>query len=274
MKHLRLVLFSIPLVVLAFAVISYAGTGPGSGFTDSPHDFSANGANTQAVGACTFCHTPHKAQQTRLLWNHTLSSTNYTWTDATTTMGGTTLPTITAGAAGWKGPTKFCLSCHDGTVAIGDIAWFKEQSRTGGDALNPTRHSSGEFNIANVGDMKGNHPVAFPYPWYNGAISTYNGVTTGAQLASDLAKEALGGAPGAEFNTDPTTLGIRLFNDSGADVAAGPVASKTGIECTSCHGVHNEPGFVVEDLLLRGKLIGNSGTPAATGYICMKCHTR
>ena len=255
------------LVALSTQVV-YGGAAAGTGFTGSPHDFSGKNAGIDqragtnvTTGACTFCHTPHKAYQTRLLWNHTLSANNFTWSDATATTGGTVLPTIAGGAGGWSGPTKFCLSCHDGSVAIGDIAWFNRQAWSGGAAIDSTKHDSGQYNIASVtGDLKGNHPVAFPYP-FNKVQNSYNGTTTGA------------GTYLTDFNSDPTTLGIRLFNDATGIVVASPVAGKTGIECTSCHGVHNETGLVFDEPLLRGTKSGDSTGPGAS-YICMKCHTR
>ena len=258
------------LLTLWLAGNAYAGAGAGTGFTGSPHDFSGKNAGTNqragtavTTGGCTFCHTPHKAAQTRLLWNHTLSTNSYGWSDATETTGGTKLqsPAIAGGATGWSGPTKFCLSCHDGSVAIGDIAWFNRQAWSAGSAIDSTKHSSGQYNIASTtGDLKGNHPVAFPYP-FGKVQNSYNGVTTGA------------GVYMTDFNTDPTTLGIRLFSDSTGIVVAGTVAGKTGIECTSCHGVHNETGLVYDEPLLRGTKGGSTTGPGAS-YICMKCHTR
>ena len=250
-------------LVLAMPLVALGGTTPGSGFASSVHDFSGENAGTAqrsgagvTTGPCTFCHTPHKAQETRLLWNHTLSANTFTWSDVTTTMGGTPLPTI---ATTWTGPTKFCLSCHDGSVAIGDIAWFNRQAWTGAAALDTTKHDSGQYNIASpTGDMAGNHPVAHPYP-YQQAQNDYNGTQTGADVYV------------ADFAADPTASGIRLFNEvSPGIVAAGVAAGKTGIECTSCHGVHNEVGIVQDEPLLRGK-IGGASDP---DYICMKCHTR
>jgi len=244
-------------------LLARADAAPGTGFLNSVHDFSGKGAGTGLrsgsgidTGACTFCHTPHKAQETRLLWNHTLSANTFSWSDVTTTVGGTPLPTI---ATTWTGPTKFCLSCHDGSVAIGDIAWFNRQSWSGANALDNTKHDSGQYNIASpTGDMAGNHPVAHPYP-YQQAQNSYNGTQTGIGVFVQ------------DFNPDPTALGIRLFNEvSPGIIAAGAASGKTGIECTSCHGVHNEVGIVQDEPLLRGK-IGGSNEPE---YICMKCHTR
>jgi predicted CXXCH cytochrome family protein len=243
--------------------------GPGTGFSCSPHDFSGangtgSGGDPATTGACTFCHTPHRALQTKLLWNHNVSSNTFTWSDSTETVGGTPMPSI---ASTWTGPTKLCLSCHDGSVAIGDIAWFNEQSFSGSPiATTPSNHNGDKFQIATAaGDLKGNHPVAFPYPNFNSAGSTYNGVTTGASVVTQ------------DFSPDPTVYGIRLFNQTPSGVAAGPVAGKTGIECTSCHGVHNEKSsyaFGVQDTpLLRGTKGGHT-TGAGASYICMKCHTR
>ena len=45
------------------------------------------------MGLCTFCHTPHKALSTLLLWNHTLSTNSFRWDMAATTAG-TTFPTF------------------------------------------------------------------------------------------------------------------------------------------------------------------------------------
>ncbi len=245
--------------LLLIPVVAFGYT-PGSGFQDSPHDFDGVEAGSGTgvfTGQCTFCHTPHQAQETRLLWNHTLSANDFSWTDVTSTIGGTLLPTI---STSYTGPTKFCLSCHDGSVAVGDIAWFNKQAWTGASALDADKHGVGDiYNIADplTGDMDGNHPVAHPYP-YQGAANMYNGVTTGS------------GVYMTDFASDPTSSGIRLFNDSGGVVKAGALAGNTGIECTSCHGVHNESGVVQDEPLLRGKLGGAN----EANYICTKCHTR
>ncbi|MBI2062189.1 MAG: hypothetical protein HYT64_00625 [Candidatus Yanofskybacteria bacterium] len=261
----RLAVIFTALALVAMVQWSVLAQGPGTGFANSPHDFSGKAAGTNqrsgtavTTGACTFCHTPHKAQATRLLWNHTLSSNTFNWSDASATVGGTPLGPI---STSWTGPTRFCLSCHDGSVAIGDIAWFNRQAWNGGNVIDATKHSSGQYNIASpAGDLKGNHPVAHPYP-YQRTANTYNGNTTGA------------GTYTPDFNVDPTALGIRLFNDSTGIVVAGAVAGSTGIECTSCHGVHNEVGLVFDEPLLRGTKDGNM-TGSGASYICMKCHTR
>ncbi len=254
-------------IIIAIATLAVAALGgltaraaPGDGIAGTAHDFTAyNGTmNVEDVGLCTFCHTPHRAQTTRLLWNHTLSAETYSWSDITNTTGGTPLPSFDAS---WQGVSKNCLSCHDGTVAIGDVAWFNEtgpayeildhRHDTVADAALIT-FASGD---GGGGDMSGNHPVAHPFP-FQGVASTYNSTTTGTS------------ALGSGWVADPTANGIRLFNDAGGEVTAGGVAGSTGIECSSCHDPHNGPN-VPEEKFLRGTMTGNT-----TDYLCLKCHDK
>ncbi len=246
MKALRFALF-LAVAGLLFASSSWAAPGAGGGLAGTAHDFTDN--SSTPVGLCTFCHTPHKALSTLLLWNHKLSTNTFSW-DVPTTTAGTTFPTFKGDT--YKGPSAKCLSCHDGTVAVGDIAWFN--GGTPG-VLDSTKHSSGKLNIASAtGGMAGNHPVALPYP-YGNAANTYNGSTTGA------------GAELSEWQSPP--LGkIRPFNDDGSgNISAGVVAGKTGIECSSCHDPHNKA--TDDNLFLRGKLTGSD-----TAYICLRCHIK
>lgn len=218
---------------------------PGDGLASTKHNFTDSGT----VGLCSYCHTPHKAQATALLWNHKLSSNTFTWDDPTTT-GGTTYPQFKGDT--YKGPTAKCLSCHDGSVAIGDVGWWN-----GGAPQNPLDNTviSGGYQIGGNGDMSGNHPVAMPYP-AGGVANTYNSSTNGAPAVA------------SGWQADPESAGIRLFHDDGTgNIAAGSVGGQTGIECTSCHDPHN--GAAVQDVfLLRGKLTGT------TDYICTKCHNK
>ncbi len=206
-------------------------------------------------GLCTKCHTPHQARSTNLLWNHTLLATNYSW-DQPKTTAGTNYPTFVGDT--YKGPSTKCLSCHDGTLASTDGVWFKRQRVSGAKYVPApgTLDSGHEVTEPNSGNLSGSHPVAFPYP-LNGAPNSYNGAMTGSEIVF------------AEFAADPTADGIRLFNDAAGNVTAGKVPGATGMECTSCHDVHN--GARVKDVqLLTGSIDGG----VADGYICTKCHKK
>ena len=84
-----------------------------------------------------------------------------------------------------------------------------------------------------------------PYP-INGAPNTYNSVRNGAYVAMN------------EWVADPMAAnGIRLYNDDGAgNIVVGVVPGRTGIECSSCHDVHNGPR--VKGKLLVTGLLGGS----------------
>ncbi len=84
----------------------------------SKHNFAASG--TAAIHAsteqqvCVFCHAPHNASPQVPLWNHRQPAVAaYGLYSSTTLRSTVTQP----GAAD---SSKLCLSCHDGTVALGD----------------------------------------------------------------------------------------------------------------------------------------------------------
>lgn len=62
---------------------------------------------------CVFCHTPHGSQDSEApLWNRQLSNAAYTLYDSSSMDATATQP---------QGTSKLCLSCHDGTIAIGAV---------------------------------------------------------------------------------------------------------------------------------------------------------
>jgi len=214
---------------------------PGDGLAGTAHDFSGQGL--PATGLCSFCHAPHKAQTQELLWNHVLSNKTYSW-DPVETGIGTPYPPIKGDT--YTGTTAKCLSCHDGSIAIGELV-----SWNGGPAqVNPTRVSGSAVMATPEGQITTGHPVAMPYP-FNGSGSFYNGVENGPRLQL------------ATWVADPTALGIALYHDDGGVIRSGPQTGRSGIECSSCHDPHN--GAAVQDgAFLRG----------TRGGICDKCHVK
>jgi predicted CXXCH cytochrome family protein len=198
------------------------------------HDLSSTAPGGQL---CVACHTPHQANQTLLLWNHVLSALSYSWSDATESTGGTKLPT---NIKTWSGSTKLCLSCHDGTVEVGKT--YNPSS-----TWDPTK-ITGSHQIGGGGDLKGNHPVAVPYP-SGGVANKYNGATT-YQLAQGTALTNAG-----EWKGSPAK--VKLFNDPTAGAA-----NNKGLECASCHDPH---GTGNSDFL-RDSTSGSA--------ICLNCHVK
>ncbi|MDO8774095.1 MAG: cytochrome c3 family protein [Burkholderiaceae bacterium] len=295
-------------VSLAFATTSvvFASTG-GAGIYNTRHDYAtrsnylgtvtdagrAGMANT--AGACSYCHTPHSAISTQLLWNKTLSGNAFTW-DVAKTDGGTTFSTL---AVGYKGPSVKCLSCHDGSVAIGDVALYRGSLATSANSFKvgdqPTSFTVGtatttftagdtrpQFVIGSGGNLKGTHPIGMPYP-YNNATNTYNGVTTGSSVAllefvanpHQVTTASVGGGmsvsssyPAANGAGNQVAL-VKLYTDTGGVITAGPTAGTSGMECSSCHDPHNKQ--TVDDWMLRGQA---NGQGQASGYLCQQCHIK
>lgn len=200
----------VKICFLAFGLMVVLALGPtvvwAATITSTSHDFTNTGPNATFQGApslCVTCHVPHHAATTQLIWNHTLSSNTLTFGNSQTTSSGTTLPTDVGSA---PGTSKYCLSCHDGSVAVGSLV-HDSWTSGGNDAITNT-----DFIIAPSGNLANNHPIEIPYPDQAGA--TYNSITTAANPA--------------DFVGSPT--GVKLF---------GTTAGAKGIACASCHDPHN-----------------------------------
>src|SRR5439155_400207 len=141
------------LALLLAAVVLATRSAPGQVMVTSPtnkHNLSRSGPgpvkSTAMTEICIFCHTPHNANPAAPLWNQTLSGVTYTPYTSTTMVA-------TAGVP--SGSSKLCLSCHDGTVAIGSTMSGRQipmQGLTGGKLTGP---SSLGLNLSD------DHPIAF-----------------------------------------------------------------------------------------------------------------
>lgn len=104
----------VPILAL-FACLPLSGVSLKQAVIGSQHDLTVTGSGpvkSAEINTCVFCHAPHNINpNVTPLWDHALSSQNYTaYTSSTYTSGAET-----PGA----GSSKLCLSCHDGTVAVG-----------------------------------------------------------------------------------------------------------------------------------------------------------
>jgi len=134
MKTMKL-LFTL-LFVAGFATVGF-----GQGIDGSAHDFVGTAWYGAEDEICIACHTPHNSETSVTnapLWNHQLSVATYTTY---------TSPTMDAQTQQPRGPTKLCLSCHDGTVALDNFG-----GKVGTTNINES---------ANLGiDLSNDHPVS------------------------------------------------------------------------------------------------------------------
>jgi predicted CXXCH cytochrome family protein len=119
---------------------------------DSPHNLSVTGpGNIRAISEeriCIFCHTPHGARAVAPLWNRRDSPAFYLPYDS---------PTITAKPGQPTGSSKLCLSCHDGTIALGELVSESAPiAMTAGAVMPPGGSRIGT-------DLRDDHPISFAY---------------------------------------------------------------------------------------------------------------
>jgi hypothetical protein len=143
--------------VLLGAALWLVGSAVGAqfeGVAGTLHNLSAQGPgeirSLTETEVCKFCHVPHSAEEPVPLWGHALSEARYE------------VPQLRAGrvvaepAPQPDGSSRLCLSCHDGTVALGDIAGEPSPiPMVGGERLGPSR--PGHIGT----DLSGSHPVSF-----------------------------------------------------------------------------------------------------------------
>lgn len=135
--------------LLAALVAAVAQTAHGA-IANTVHNLSASGPGAiKAAGVgelCIFCHAPHSAVQTRGLWNRSLPGTTYTLYASSTLEATLSQPT---------GASRLCLSCHDGTMALGNM---RVLPKTGPVTLGPL---AGRASLGT--DLSDDHPVSFVY---------------------------------------------------------------------------------------------------------------
>jgi hypothetical protein len=117
-KYCSVLLISLSLSFYS-STAAVAGLEPGSGITGSVHDLNTLafvlGDDFQRV--CVFCHTPHNAAPgAGMLWSRQLNTAisglaPYTWTAPAN-------QDIPQDLDPLVGPSRLCMTCHDGVIAI------------------------------------------------------------------------------------------------------------------------------------------------------------
>ncbi len=137
------------VVLFAYGILAIVPTAYGA-IANTVHNLTATGPGTvKATGVgelCIFCHTPHNATQTRALWNRAFPGTTYKLYASSTLEATLNQPT---------GASRLCLSCHDGTLALGSL---RVPPRTGPVTLPPL---TGRTSLGT--DLSDDHPVSFVY---------------------------------------------------------------------------------------------------------------
>jgi len=259
----------------------------------------SSGASIYSRGSlgCTFCHAPHSGLGgVTPLWNQALSKSNYVpYTSSTYHERGKTQPTLGV-------TSSLCLSCHDGTVAVGESAAYGKLPVTG--RLNP---------IDSFGTtLTGSHPFSLVTPLKDAPNLVASLVSSGKTADPTGAVKLIKGSVECTSCHDPHVQNIDkiaqnfLVRDSSngqiclachdpnrvvqgqinplagwtssihrtatnqvsADAHVGSYSTVGANACTSCHMEHNA---VAPAHLLRPAIPAAPGNDPVT-QACMNCH--
>ena len=150
-----------PPAIFGFVLLPFV-----SGFSQSVvntvHNLSASGPGSiKAVSedeVCIFCHTPHNSSPRAPLWNRPDPGFNYVPYNSSTVDAAPGQPT---------GASILCLSCHDGTIALGNVL-SRERSISFQSGV--TTMPAGASNLST--DLSDDHPISFVY---SPALATADG---------------------------------------------------------------------------------------------------
>ncbi len=248
------------------------------------HNLSTTGPGstkaTTETQVCVFCHTPHGATQADQggasvrapLWNRTIPAgstyTPYTSAslDANVIQGQLDQP---------GGSSKLCLSCHDGTLALGNVNVLNGQaaqtiamSGTGAGGTMPPGAGTSTGFTRNLGvDLRNDHPIS---------------VTFTSQLASrDGELRALDVNQRFPAGTG-AVIGVREPGVRPRFPLEGTGLGNAGqVQCGTCHDPHlfeTDPAKGAQKFL-RGQRFQEaapsaSGFNEATDILCIACHDK
>jgi len=176
---------------------------------------SGSSVTTQGSLGCTFCHAPHSGLGgVTPLWNQTLSTQTYTpYSSTTYKQTGGTQPILGKSSS-------LCLSCHDGTVAIGQSAAYGKI---------PVSGTMNNMDVLGT-NLSGSHPFSLVLPIKDAPDLAVHLATQGTTADPTGAVKLINGNIECTSCHDPHIQGIDR-------VAQGFLVrdSSGGQMCLACH---------------------------------------
>jgi predicted CXXCH cytochrome family protein len=227
------------------------------GIIGSKHNLSVSGTGTiHATGeqeVCVFCHTPHGASAIQPLWNRNVPVNTYRVYSSTTLDAKPGQPT---------GSSKLCLSCHDGTVAIGSVLSKNMPIGMAGGITTIPPGAKGNIGT----DLSDDHPISFVY---DSALAAKDGklkdpTVLPANIRLDGAKNLQCSTCHDPHNNSNGKFLVMRNDNSQLCNTCHTIQNTTVVEhgnCTTCHQNHSAPS---------GPELLTAKTPTES---CTKCHS-
>ena len=262
--NLRVILKKSVVILLLLLVVQVGHTARVSDIASTKHNLSTSGTGTVKATTedeiCVFCHTPHGANTAVVapLWNRELSTATYEMYDSSSMDA--TKPLAPSDSS------KLCLSCHDGTLAIGAVNVMN------GDRTDQNPNTE---DIAMLGTNLGAMPAG------SGATTGYTR-NLGTHLTNDhpisiTYDSALAAADGDLY--DP--LGAPHIGEQGPGVKPDLPLRSGKLECVSCHDPHVTDDAGADIKFLRLNRFQENADPASittfnanNDIICLGCHSK
>lgn len=248
------------ILLAGIALPLHAQTGSKASILNSKHDFRAGSSaqlrSSSTNDACVFCHTPHNASPGTYLWNHTLSMRDFP------VYSSSTLQSTVTGIQS-QDVSKLCLSCHDGTIALGDTVNGGMIAFVQGNGY--TLPAGSPSNLAGDQTYANDHPFGF-VPRIG--IETTNPPTLDPVSLDRTGKLQCTSChdPHRE-NADTTTQKFLVKSNQASAL------------CLTCHqkngwdtSVHNRPPDPVEDLRYSQTQGAHTGYTGVRNNGCESCH--
>lgn len=221
---------------------------------NSKHNLSATGHGINATAEthiCIFCHTPHSANPAAPHWNRPSHGAIYTPYNSSTAKGTFGQPT---------GSSKLCLSCHDGTVALGMVISQAPIHFAGGLNKMPRGRSNLETDLSN------DHPISFVY---DAALASLNGELNDPSSLDSAVRLDANGMVQCVTCHDPhdDLYGNFLVKDNTASAL-----------CMECHNKDYWNGSAHQTSMASWNGVGtdpwpNSDESTVGANACSSCHT-
>ena len=262
--------------LIAFTLIGFiTSVSAQSNIRATKHNLSSTGTGsvkaTSETQVCVFCHTPHGANTSAKtpLWNRSGTTTQSSYTRySSSSLDANVIADGFSAQPG--GSSVLCLSCHDGTVALGNVNVLNGKTNQI-IALNSgvTTMPVGSGANANTGftrnlgiDLSNDHPISITY---NDKLATDDG---------EFARLSTGVPAQRDVDTSGTLIGIRSSGYKPVLPLEPTGNNNVGqVQCATCHDPH-----ITKEKFLRLNRF-QTAQPTATfsqanDQICLACHRK